>query len=321
MFHPYHRQFKVLSAVTGISFALFASAHAQYGWTGATSSDPSISTNYNTTPPTYGASNSGTLFIQNGASGSPLSYSSAQGATTFTEIRIGVSTTNGAASGSELDLTGGMLTINSSGTSTIGYMGSGNLGVSGGTLSVNGADQFWFGNTFAVTANVSGTGTVNIGDQFLPSRQGAVVNLNVTGNGVFDVTNGSGTQYNANGGAGATTITLGGRGIFEQTASSAINLAGNANFKINFQSGSLGQFSILNDSTTTLDGLISGGSIEINGAPDTTLTDYTVTGAAAAGSQGTIQLAGVPEPATWAMLLIGALVVFGFQRFSRKSAV
>ena len=223
-----------------------------------------------------------------------------------------------------MDLTGGMLTINSSGTSTIGYNGagpngSGNIGVSGGTLTVNGTDQFWFGNTSAVTANVSGSGAMIIGDQFLLSRNGSTVNINIADNGIFNVTNASGTQYNAAGGSGLATITLGGNGIFEQTGSSAINLAGSTNFKFNFLSGSLGQFSILNDSAATLNSYITGGNFEINGAVDTTLSDYMVTGSTLAGTQGTIELA-VPEPGTWATSVAGVGALLGIRRFRARKA-
>jgi hypothetical protein len=308
-----------LMLAAGLVVATVSTGSAQnYVWTGATSSDPTVSTNYSGTPPTYGGADTGTFYIQNGTSGSPLVYTATQGTTTFSggNIRIGSTSSNGAASGSELDLTGGALTFTSSGTSTIGYNGSGTIGVSGGTLSINGTDQFWFGNTLAATANVSGTGTVNIGDQFLLDRNGTVVNLNLSGGGVFDVTNASGTQYNVNGGSGAATINLGGSSIFEQTGSSAINFSGN--LKVNFLTGSLGQFSILNDSTATLDSYITGGYFEINGAVDTTVTDYVVTGAPTTGSQGIIAL--VPEPSTWAMALVGLGLLVGVQRVRTRKA-
>ena len=318
------KNYKTLGVLMAASVALITSAHAQYNWTGATSSNPTDSSNYSTSAPTYGATNVGNLYIANGPSGNPLDYATAEGTTVFTgNIRVGVSSGNLGAGPAELDVTGGNLTINSSGTSTVGYHGGsgsgvGTIGVSGGTLSINGTDQFWFGSTDAATANVSG-GTFNVGDSFLISRQGGTAIINLSGNGVFDVTGANGTQYNANGGNGTATINLNGNGIFEQTGSGAINLGGK--FTVNFGASSLGEFSLLGDSASTLDGYISAGDIFVNGTADTTLSDYQVIGAANSSSQGIIELAAAPEPSTWAMLLGSVLVLLGVQRLSRNRTV
>jgi hypothetical protein len=289
---------------------------------GTTSSDPTVSSNYdaNGGVPTVSTSNAGNITISNGTTGHPLIYTAADGSTSFTgNIRVGATLSNGGASGSELDVTGGSLTITSGGTSTVGYNGSGTIGVSGGMFSINGGDQLWFGNTLAATANVSGTGTFIVGDQFLFSRDGSTATINLSGNGVFDVTGASGTQYAANGGGGIATINIGGNGIFEQTGSSAINLGGL--FTVNFGASSLGQFSILNATTATLNSYITAGDFYIAGVQDTTLSDYAVTGTGS--GQGIIQLAAsaaVPEPSTWAMLLSGVLMLLGVQRFNRKNS-
>ena len=243
-----------------------------------------------------------------------MDYASAEGSTSFTGLRVGVNNSNGGVSSSELDVSGGNLTINSGSTSTLGYQGSGTIGVSGGTLAIDGSDQFWFGNTYAAIANVTG-GDFIVGDQFLLSRDGGTSTINLSGTGIFDVTGSSGTSFGSNSSGGVATINLNGNGIFEQTGSNSINLVNN--FNINFGSGSLGQFSLLGDSASTLDSLITGGHFEINGASDTTLADYNVIGAANDSSQGIIELAApasVPEPSTWAMMLGGLALLVGMQR-------
>jgi hypothetical protein len=139
---------------------------------------------------------------------------------------------------------------------------------------------------------------------------------------VFDAESTNGTTYGTNNTGGLATINLTGNGIYEQTGTGSIALG--TNFYVNFGTASLGQFSLLNASAATLDGYITSGNIEINGAVDTNTGDYNVIGAPTAGpGQGIIELAtpAVPEPSTWAMLLSGALILVGFQRFSRKSAV
>jgi hypothetical protein len=317
------RHTQILSAFALASFALATSAHANYGWTGAdvtNPNDPTDAANYNTTPPTYNSSaNSGEFDIQNGTTGGALIYTSAQGTTSDAgSLRVGASTTNGAAPGSELDVTGGSLTFNSGGTSTVGYNGSGTIGVSGGTLSILGADQFWFGNNVSATANISGTGTFVVGDQFLFSRDGGAATLNISGNGVFDLTNSAGTQFDTNGGGiTPSVINLSGNGLFEQTASNAIALS-TGEFDINFASGSTGQFSLLGETATEFDTLITAGDIEIDGITDTTTSDFTYS---SSGSQGVLALAAAPEPTTWAMLFGGFALLFGVQRLHRKRGV
>jgi hypothetical protein len=298
---------KIFATGIAASLAFLTSAHADYSWIGTTSSDPTVSTNWSGTPPTLGAANSGNLNIQNTTTGSALDYNN--GTTSFTgNVRVGAD-----ASGSELDVTGGSLTINSSGTSTVGYHGSGTIGVSGGTFDVEGTDQFWFGNDSAATANVSGNGEFIVGDQFLLSRDGGTSTINLSGNGVFDVTGTSGTVYGANNTNGVATINLNGNGIFEQTGSSAIDLGGN--FTVNFVASSLGEFSLLDASTPTLDSYITAGDFSIAGAKDTTLADYNVVGNTA--GQGIIELATpvtIPEPSTWAMMLAGFATLVLVQR-------
>ena len=310
------KNYKILAAGIAASMAFLTSVHADSGWTGATSSDPTVSSNWSGTVPTVNAANSGNLTIQNGPSGSILDYTSSDGTTTFSgDIRVGATLSNGAANGSEMDVTGGSLTIlnTGNGTNTVGYNGSGTIGVSGGTLTVDGTDQFWFGNTAAATANVSGSGEFIINDQFLFSRNGATSTINLSGNGIFDLTNASGTNYNANGGAGLATINIGGNGIFEQTGSSTINLG--SKFTVDFGASSSGQFSLLDASTTTLDSYITAGDFYIAGTKDTTLTDYNVIGNTS--GQGIIELAtpaAVPEPSTWAMMLAGFATLVWVQR-------
>jgi hypothetical protein len=325
MFHPYRCQFRVLSAVTGISFVLFTSAHAQ-DFVGTTSSDPTVQANYSsgTAPFVTGGTTAtiGGLSVNNTPSGNPLVYTSALGTTTLTsggDLRVG----NDNAGASEMDVTGGNLTIATGAGAThdtLGYRSAGTLGVSGGTFTLgNNTNDIWIGNDSAGTINVSGTGALNMLDYLNIARDGNPGTINISGTGIFNAESTTATEIDSNGGTGQGTINLTGSGVFEQTGTGTIPLG--AHLAVNFGTGSFGTFSLLSASTATLDGYITSGDIQVNGAADTTLTDYTVTGAAADGSQGTIQLAGVPEPATWAMLLSGALVLLGFQRFSRKSAV
>ena len=323
------KNYKTLGVLMAASLALINSAHADFNWTGATSTDPTVSTNWSTTPPTVNAANSGSLFIANGTTGQILDYTSADGTTSFSgDLRVGSTSSNGGAAGSEMDVSGGSLTILNSGngTNTIGYNGSGTVGVSGGTLTVDGTtDTYWFANTYAATANVSGTGQFIINDQVLFSRQGATATVNLSGSGVMNLTSTKGSTYNTNGGNGTVTINIGGNGIFEQTGSGTISLsttfAATPKFTIDFGAGSMGEFSLLGDSTSTLDSYITAGDFYIAGAQDTSLSDYQVIGAANSSSQGIIELAAVPEPSTWAMLLGSVLVLLGVQRLSRNRTV
>jgi hypothetical protein len=237
---------KTLGALLAASFAVLTSAHAQYTWTGVTSSDPTVGTNYSGgTAPTFGGTVSNGLVVANGPAGTNLlQYTSAEGTTVFTaSLNVWEQDNNNFATNSEFDVTGGNVTFNasafpnsigfhSSGTSTIGVSGGG-----GGFVGAFQGDSLWLGNEKSATFNLSG-GTVNVQDELAVSRNGSAATLNITG-GVFDVQGASGTLYNGNGGSGASVINLS-NGLFEETASNAINLGGN--FALNFTTGSTGQF-------------------------------------------------------------------------------
>jgi hypothetical protein len=325
MIHSSSSRLRFLSAVTGISFALFASARAQ-DFVGTTSSDPTVQSNYSsgTEPFVTGGTTAaiGGLSVNTNASGNPLIYTSALGTTTLTtggDLRVG----DDGAGASEMDVTGGNLTITTGGGGThdtLGFRSAGTLGVSGGTFTLGtNSNDLWVGNENAGTVNVSGSGTFNVLDNLLFSRDAGGGTINISGNGLLNAESTTGTMFGTSNASGQGVINLTGSGVYEQTGTGSIALG--ANFKVNFGTGSAGRFSLLDASASTLDGYITGGDINVNGATDTNLADYTVTGAAAAGSQGIIQLAGVPEPATWAMLLSGALVLVGSQRFFRRSAI
>jgi hypothetical protein len=315
MFFPYHRQLKVLSAVTGVSFALFTSARAQdYDFVGTTSSDPTDSSNYTSgaTPFVTGGTTASidNFSVNNTPAHNPLVYTSALGTTTFTgggDLRVG----NDGNGASEMDVTGGNLTITTAGGNshdTLGYRAPGTIGVSGGTFTLGtNSNDLWVGNENSGTINVSGSGTFNVLDSLLISRDGGGGTINISGNGLLNAESTTGTTFGTSNAGGPGLINLTGNGVYEQTGSGSIALGGN--FKVNFGTGSSGEFSLHNADTRTLDGYITSGDIEINGAVDMTLSDFTV---GSSGSQGFIELAvsSVPEPSTWCMaaLLAGTVV-------------
>jgi hypothetical protein len=315
---------KTWGALLAASLSLYTSAHAQdYVFNGSDSSDPEDALNYNNyISPGYGSTVLGDLQVDNGGA-DPFIYSSDDGTTVFTSyLQVGVY----AAAGASFQMTGGSLTFtssNSTSVSAIGFSGTNSISVSGGTLNFDGSytngggpDSLWLGNQSNGTFNLSG-GTVNIQQELAFSRNGATATLNITG-GVFDVQGTTGTLYNSDTGSGTARINLG-DGLFEETDSSAINLGGN--FLLNFTTGSTGQFSLFGESASSFDSLINAGDVQVNGAVDKTLADFSTT---TSGGQGILTLAtaaATPEPSTWAMLIGGFALLLGVQRLSRKRSV
>jgi hypothetical protein len=319
---------KTLGTVIAACLALVTGAHAQtYDFLGTSSTDPTTASNYSVdaTPFMAGGAtaNIGELDVNNGTHNNFV-YTSADGTTTFTasaDVRVG----NDGVGGGELDVTGGNLSVSTAGPNThdtLGYRSAGTIGVSGGSFTLgSNTNDLWLSNDASGTINVSGNGTFNLLDYLSVSRDGHNGTINVSGNGLFDAESTNGTVYGANNNTtGTTVINLSGSGIYEQTGTGSIAL--NSKFTVNFATASAAEFSLLGDSTATLDSYITAGDISIGGTTDMTLSDYQVIGASGATSnQGIIELAAAPEPTTWAMLLGGVLVLLGVQRLSRTRSV
>jgi hypothetical protein len=316
---------KTWGALLAASLSLYTSAHAQdYVFNGSDSSDPEDALNYNNyISPGYGSTVLGSLDVDNPA-GDTFLYTSGDGTTVFTGyLDVGVATN---VAGSSFQMTGGSLTF--TGTSfpnAVGFNSTSSISVSGGTLNFDGTYNdnsgggivsFWLSNQSTSVFNIS-DGTVNIQNELAFSRNGGAATLNITG-GVFDVQGTAGTLYNSATGSGTARINLG-DGLFEETDSSAINLGGN--FLLNFTTGSTGQFSLFGESASSFDSLINAGDVQVNGAVDKTLADFSTT---TSGGQGILTLAtaaATPEPSTWAMLIGGFALLLGVQRLSRKRSV
>jgi hypothetical protein len=299
----------ICGALVCATLVSVCSVHAQdYVFTGATSSDPTDGTNYSSgTAPVFGGAVTGQLDVNNG-SANPLIYTSTQGTTVFSSyLDVGVF----AGANSSFQMTGGNATFSANSfPNAVGFGGTNFISVSGGILNFTGAftggggpDSLWLTNDGNGTFNLSG-GTVNIAQELAFSRDGGTGTLNITG-GVFNVQGATGTLFNGmNNGASVGTINLGlGNGVFEETASSTINLG--TNFKVDFATGSNGVFSLFGQTAAGYDALITAGDFKVAGSTDTNLADYAYT---LSGGQGTLQLAtaGVPEPSAWAVVLLSA---------------
>jgi hypothetical protein len=64
----------------------------------------------------------------------------------------------------------------------LGYRSAGTIAVSGGTFTLGtNTNDLWLGNENAGTITVSGSGTFDLADQLLFSRDTGTANLNISG--------------------------------------------------------------------------------------------------------------------------------------------
>jgi hypothetical protein len=278
---------------------------ADYTWEGTTSSDPTVATNWNGTPPTLGASNNGDLIVVNGANNTLIFNQGAGSTTTFTNQFL-VGDTD--APGGSMMVTSGAVTFNA-GAGDGGIIGQNNgqtstLTINGGTFTYNGSG-IYLGNNSSSTGIIDiSSGAFNInaaftpgsdGDDFVLGRQNATGEVNLSGTG---------------------TITL--------TATTAVDAAftfdGSADF-INFDPNYTGSISLSNDGVngsteTTFDSSIAAGNIQIGGTT-TGVTDssFTVT-----SENGYDVYTVAPEP-TSVVLLIGGLGILVFIQRRFRSIV
>jgi hypothetical protein len=320
---------KTLGALLAASFAVLTSAHAQFVWTGTTSSDASDSSNYSGTAPTFGGTDAAALDVNDNAYngtpvGNPMIYSAAQGTTVFTgALNVGA---NYTTLNSEFEVTGGNVTFSANSfPSSVGFASSNSstISVSGGVLNFNGAftggggpDSLWLSNETTSIFDVSG-GTVNIQQELAFARDGGTATLNITG-GVFDVQGATGTLFNGSNNNASNGVINISNGEFEETASDSLNLTA-SKFTVNFTagSGSLSLFSA--DSGAAAEALLSAdvtaGLIQDNGTTNASAFSITTS-----GDTATVALV-APEPSTWAMLIGGFALLIGVQRLSRQRNV
>jgi hypothetical protein len=297
---------RILAAALLLGSAFLATrAQADYTWEGTTSSDPTVATNWNGTPPTLGASNNGDLIVVNGANNTLIFNQGAGSTTTFTNQWLVGDT--GAPAGSMM-VSSGTVTFNTGNAAIIAQNNgkTSTVTINGGTLNYD--SGIFLGNNGGTSATLgildisSGAFNVNAaftpgsdGNDFVLGRQGATGEVNLSGTG---------------------TITL--------TATTAVDASftfdGSADF-INFDPNYTGSISLSNDGVngsteTTFDSSIAAGNIKIGGTT-TGVTDssFTVTSA-----NGYDVYTVAPEP-TSVVLLIGGLGILVFIQRRFRSIV
>ena len=298
----------------------FVSAQAQT-FSGAVSSDPTVAGNYSTgAPPAFGTTITATttLTIKN-VGHNDFVYSSSLGTTVFDGYLYDSSTNNGNGLGT-FDITGGSVSFGGTKTASGNQnsIADGILNVSGGTITfLNGNtgdnDSLWFGNSNGPgTANVTG-GTIITQNGLLLDRDGTTSGTVNISSGLFNVEGTTGTTFGKK-----ATINLSG-GTFEESASNTLgfttaNGAGVTSY-INFTLNSTGVLSLFDATTSYLTALVTSGDIFSNGVQDKNLGDFAIAGNDSGNpGQGTLELATVPEPSTWALLAGGSVVLVVIQR-------
>ncbi|MFO0189809.1 MAG: beta strand repeat-containing protein [Planctomycetia bacterium] len=197
----------IVAMVCGLAaFAPRAHGQTAYEWRGTTSSDPTVSTNWQGTAFTlFNQSSNSRLNIQNGAA-SALNYSAAQGTTTLASSARALVIGNSSGTGSML-ITGGTLSLGGASTSIIGAnAATGSLEINGGRFEVT-SGGFEIGG---IGLGNPGTGTLTLtaGVAVLPTLSLQAANGNATINlnggtltlGTLTVGTAANTSFRFNGG-------------------------------------------------------------------------------------------------------------------------
>jgi hypothetical protein len=265
----------VIAAVNIFAFGILSTAHAQYSWTGSTSSDPNVASNWASSyVPTLGATNNDGLWTSTSVA---LNYAP-------------ITTTTFGTSGG-----------NFNGLSWLGQGANETVNVTQGTLNFKGAffndggtESIWIGNGNYRSA------TLAINGGYVMVLNGTLLGRD-TSTGALSISNGSFTTgaFNSSvgvylgtpfGGGGTGTITVGNAGRFTVLGAATDPLIFGATLKasatntsssyINFTSASTGSI-VLNLSSATLgsgyfSSLVANGYVKINGAVDANVAHYSI---------------------------------------------
>jgi hypothetical protein len=310
---------RILAAALLLGSAFLATrVQAQYTWEGTTSSDPTVATNWNGTPPTIGGTNGPGLNVVNGANNALIFNQGAGSITTFGDQWLVGDT---SAPGGSMMVTSGTVTFNTGNaaiiaqnngqTSTVTINGGtlnydsgiylGNNGGTSATLGILDISSGAFNVNAAFTADTIGSGGMgpNDGSNFVLGRQGATGEVNLSGTG---------------------TMTLTSTG----TTDASFTFAGGSSDFINFATNYTGSISLSDDGVNgsteaAFDSSIAAGNIQIGGTT-TGVTDNSFTVNSVGGYDVYTLTTAAPEP-TSVVLLIGGLGILVFIQRRFRSIV
>jgi hypothetical protein len=133
---------RILAAALLLGSALLATrVQADFTWEGTTSSDPTIATNWNGTPPNVGGTNNGDLIVVNGTNNA-LIFNQGAGSNTIFTNQFLVGDTD--APGGSMMVSSGAVTFNTGNAGIIAQNDgqTSTLTINGGTFTYNGSGLF-----------------------------------------------------------------------------------------------------------------------------------------------------------------------------------